>query len=188
MKDFQKDILDPMAWIHKLTEESTGGAVGQATQLVVGAADETDRDIFGRMDQLYSEWKLKRVYYAPFRPVRYTPLEEHPATPMTRSHRLYQMDWLKRVYRFSNDEIDLAFGDDDHLPLDLDPKTSIAVENLDAFPMDINNVSYETLLRIPGVGPKSAQRIVHITGAPTLSTPGETSRRWASFASGHGPS
>ena len=81
MKDFQKDILDPMAWIHKLTEESTGGAVGQATQLVVGAADETDRDIFGRMDQLYTEWKLKRVYYAPFRPVRYTPLEEHPATP-----------------------------------------------------------------------------------------------------------
>ena len=170
MKDFQKDILDPIGWIHKLTEESTGGAVGQATQLVVGAADETDRDIFGRMDQLYSEWKLKRVYYAPFRPVRYTPLEEHPATPMTRSHRLYQMDWLKRVYKFSNDEIDLAFGDDDHLPLDLDPKTSIAVENLDAFPMDINNVSYETLLRIPGVGPKSAQRIVQNRRAHTVDT------------------
>ena len=160
----------PDGWIHKLTEESTGGAVGQATQLVVGAADETDRDIFGRIDQLYTEWKLKRVYYAPFRPVRYTPLEEHPATPMTRSHRLYQMDWLKRVYKFSNDEIDLAFGDDDHLPLDLDPKTSIAVENLDAFPMDINNVSYETLLRIPGVGPKSAQRIVQNRRAHTIDT------------------
>ena len=122
------------------------------------------------MDQLYSEWKLKRVYYAPFRPVRYTPLEEHPATPMTRSHRLYQMDWLKRVYKFSNDEIDLAFGDDDHLPLDLDPKTSIAVENLDAFPMDINNVSYETLLRIPGVGPKSAGRIVRNRRAHAIDT------------------
>ena len=151
MKDFQKDILDPMRWIHKLTEESTNGAVGQATQLVVGAADETDRDIFGRMDQLYTEWKLKRVYYAPFRPVRYTPLEEHPATPMTRSHRLYQMDWLKRVYKFSNSEIDLAFGADDLLPLDLDPKTSIAVENLDAFPMDVNasttRVSQDTRCR-----------------------------------------
>ena len=155
MKDFQKDILDPMAWIHKLTQESTGGAVGQATQLVVGAADETDRDIFGRMDQLYSEWKLKRVYYAPFRPVRYTPLEEHPATPMTRSHRLYQMDWLKRVYKFSNDEIDLAFGDDDHLPLDLDPKTSIAVENLDAFP----HGHKQRLVRDPSQDPRRRSQV-----------------------------
>ena len=137
-----------------------GGAVGQATQLVVGAADETDRQIFARMDQLYTERKLKRIYYAPFRPVRHTPLEEHPATPMIRSHRLYQIDWLKRVYGFSNDEIDLAFTDDGYAPLDEDPKTSIAVENLDAFPVDINSADHDRLLRIPGVGPKSAQRIV----------------------------
>ena len=73
MKDLKRDILDPMEWVHNLTEGHTNGPVGQATQLVVGAADETDRDIFGRMDQLYTEWKLKRIYYAPFRPVRYTP-------------------------------------------------------------------------------------------------------------------
>ena len=163
MKDFDADILDPIRWIHDLTESRASGArgaVGQATQLVVGAANETDRQIFARMDQLYTERKLKRIYYAPFRPVRHTPLEEHPATPMIRSHRLYQIDWLKRVYGFSNDEIDLAFTDDGYAPLDEDPKTSIAVENLDAFPVDINSADHDQLLRIPGVGPKSAERIV----------------------------
>ena len=160
MKDFQKDILDPMSWIHDLTKRRFGSAVGQATQMVVGAANETDRDIFGRMDQLYGEWGLKRVYYAPFRPVRHTPLEELPPTPMARSSRLYQVDWLKRVYGFSNDELDLAFDAGGRLPLDQDPKTAIAVENLDAFPLDVNAASYESLLRAPGVGPKSARRIV----------------------------
>ena len=170
MKDLKRDILDPMEWIHRLTEAGSGGAVGQATQLVVGAADESDRDIFGRMDQLYTEWKFKRIYYAPFQPVRYTPLEEHPPTPMARSHRLYQVDWLKRVYRFSNDELDLAFADNGFLPLDQDPKTSIAVENLDAFPMDVNHAERDQLLRIPGVGPKSAERIVRNRGRHSIDT------------------
>ena len=154
-----------MAWIHKLTEESTGGAVGQATQLVVGAADETDRDIFGRIDQLYSEEAQARV-------LRALPTGAlHPARRAPRdSHVGYQMDWLKRVYKFSNSELDLAFGADDLLPLDLDPKTSIAVENLDAFPMDVNAVDHQSLLRIPGVGPKSARRIVQNRRAHTIDT------------------
>ena len=168
MKDFENDILAPMRWINELTESSSGGAVGQATQLVVGAADESDRDVFARMDQLYTEWRLKRIYYAPFRPVRHTPLEEHPATPMTRSYRLYQVDWLKRVYRFSNDELGLAFASDGNLPLDLDPKTSIAAKNLDAFPVDVNRATHDQLLRIPGVGPKSAQRIVSTRGRHSI--------------------
>ena len=170
MKDLKRDILDPMEWVHNLTQSHTNGAVGQATQLVVGAADESDCDIFGRMDQLYTEWKFKRIYYAPFQPVRYTPLEEHPPTPMARSHRLYQVDWLKRVYRFSNDELDLAFADNGFLPLDQDPKTSIAVENLDAFPMDINHADKDQLLRIPGVGPTSAERIVRNRSRHSIDT------------------
>ena len=97
MKDFDRDILAPIRWIDQLTRSDTNGAVGQATQLVVGAADESDRDIFQRIDQLYTDWNLKRVYYTAFRPVRYTPLEEHPSTPTIREHRLYQMDWLKRL-------------------------------------------------------------------------------------------
>ena len=159
MKELRRDILAPMEWIDRLTR-STNGAVGQATQLVVGAADETDWDIFKRIDQLYGQWDLKRVYYAAFRPVRYTPLEEHPPTPLKREHRLYQMDWLKRVYRFSNEEMKLAFAEDGLLPLDADPKTSIAVSNLDRFPVDVNAASRDELIRVPGVGPASAGRIV----------------------------
>ena len=78
-KDLQKDILDPMGWINDLTRESSGGAVGQATQFVVGAADESDRQIYRRVDQMYTDWNLKRVYYPPFRPARHTPLEEKAA-------------------------------------------------------------------------------------------------------------
>lgn len=163
MKDMQRDILDPMGWVDRLIRENPNGrgvAVGQATQMVVGAADESDWDIFQRIDQLYGEWNFKRVYYAPFQPVRYTPLEEHPATPMVREHRLYQVDWLKRVYKFSNDEIRLAYDGNGFLAHDEDPKQAIAVENLEAFPVDVNTATLEQLLRAPGVGPTSAERIV----------------------------
>ncbi|MFQ5872421.1 MAG: radical SAM protein [Dehalococcoidia bacterium] len=160
MKDLEQGILAPMKWIHELTRGDTNGAVGQATQLVVGAADESDWDIFKRIDQLYTDWNLKRVYYSAFRPVRYTPLEERPHTPMEREHRLYQMDWLKRIYRFSNEELMLAFDKNGFLPLESDPKTTIAIENLDAFPLDVNSATHEQLIRVPGVGPTSVQRIL----------------------------
>ena len=134
-KDLQKDILDPMAWINDLTRETSGGAVGQATQFVVGAADESDRQIYHRVDQMYTDWNLKRVYYPPFRPARHTPMEEKPPVHAGREHRLYQMDWLRRVYNFASDEIDLAFDHGGFLSLEQDPKTVIAMENLDAFPI-----------------------------------------------------
>jgi predicted DNA-binding helix-hairpin-helix protein len=149
-----------MKWIDQLTKEKTGGTVGQATQMVVGAADESDQQIFQRIDQLYTDWNMKRVYYAPFRPARYTPLEEHPPVPSMREHRLYQMDWLKRVYQFSNDEIGLAFDRSGFLSLEQDPKTVIAVENLESFPVDVNAATREQLLRVPGVGPTSTDRIL----------------------------
>ena len=159
-KDLQQDILDPMAWINELTGASSGGAVGQATQFVVGAADESDRQIYRRVDQMYTDWNLKRVYYPPFRPARYTPMEEKPPVPAGREHRLYQMDWLRRVYQFGSAEIDLAFDRAGFLSLEQDPKTVIAMENLDAFPVDLNAASRELLLRIPGIGPVSAGRIL----------------------------
>ena len=159
-KDLQKDILDPMAWINELTRETSGGAVGQATQFVVGAADESDRQIYRRVDQMYTDWNLKRVYYPPFRPARHTPMEEKPPVHAGREHRLYQMDWLRRVYRFDNEEIDLAFDRGGFLSLEQDPKTVIAMENLDAFPVDLNAASRDQLLRIPGIGPVSAGRIL----------------------------
>ena len=164
MKDMQRDILDPMGWVANLMRRNQGSGkgatVGQATQMVVGAANESDWDIFKRMEQLYGEWNFKRVYYAPFQPVRYTPLEEHPATPMVREHRLYQVDWLKRVYKFTNDEMRLAYDDNGFLPHDDDPKQAIAVHSLDAYPLDVNLATTEQLLRVPGVGPTSATRIL----------------------------
>ena len=160
MKHYERDILAPMQWIDELKRGPTRGAVGQATQFVVGAADETDLDIVNRISQLYADWDLKRVYYAPFRPVRHTPLEEHPATPMQRSNRLYQLDWLKRVYRYSDDEVKLSLDQGGFLPLELDPKQTIALENLDAFPVDINTATRDQLLRTPGLGPISVQRIL----------------------------
>ena len=159
-KDFDGGILAPMSWINNLTQSSSGGAVGQATQFVVGAAEESDADIFRRVDQLYGDWNLKRVYYAAFRPASDTPMEEHPPVPPMREHRLYQMDWLKRIYHYTNEELDLAFNDGGFLPLDEDPKTAIALENLEAFPVDLNTASQEQLLRVPGLGPTSARRIL----------------------------
>ena len=159
-KDFENGILAPMSWINDLTHATSGGAVGQATQFVVGAAEESDADIFSRVDQLYGDWNLKRVYYAAFRPAADTPMEEHPPVPPIREHRLYQMDWLKRIYRYSNEELDLAFDQGGFLPLDQDPKTSIALENLDVFPVDLNTATREQLLRVPGLGPTSSQRIL----------------------------
>ena len=159
-KDLQKDILEPMAWINELTRQGSGGAVGQATQFVVGAADESDRQIYRRVGQMYADWNLKRVYYPPFRPARHTPMEEKPPVNAAREHRLYQMDWLHRVYRFRPGEIDLAFDQTGFLSLEQDPKTVIAMENLEAFPIDLNAANKETLLRIPGIGPLSAERIL----------------------------
>ena len=160
MKDLDRDILAPMKWIDMLNRKHSGGAVGQATQMVVGAADESDSDIFNRVDQLYGDWNMKRVYYAPFHPVRHTPLEEHPATPAMRGHRLYQVDWLKRIYGFPKKDLNLAFDRSGFLPLELDPKTTIAMENIEAFPVDVNAADRDRLLRVPGIGPVSARRIL----------------------------
>ena len=113
---------------------------------------------------------MKRVYYAPFHPVRYTPLEEHPATPPMRSHRLYQLDWLRRIYRFPKDELTPAFDNSGYLPLEFDPKTTIALENIDAFPIDVNAATHDSLLRVPGIGPTSAKRILQNRRRHTIDT------------------
>ena len=160
MKDFRTDILDPMSAINRHMQEDGTGAKGQVTQMVVGAADESDWDIYKRITQLYGEWGFKRVYYQPFRPARYTPLEEHPATPMIRAHRLYQMDWLSRIYGYSQDEMRPAFDQTGNLSLDIDPKLMLALDQLDDSPVDINNADYAHLIRVPGIGPTSAKRIL----------------------------
>ena len=168
MKDFDNGIIAPMARISDLMQERYGGAVGQATQMVVGAADESDWDIYTRMDSLYGDFGFKRVYYSAFRPVQYTPLEEHPATPPAREHRLYQMDWLSRIYGYDSEELRPAFSDEGFLDTRMDPKLMIAMNNFERFPVDVNQATEQELLRVPGVGPLSASRIIGQRGEHSI--------------------
>ena len=160
MKSFNEGMLRPISRISDVMKESYSGAVGQATQMVVGAADESDLDIYTRVRSLYDEMGFKRVYYAAFRPIKYTPLEEHPPTPVVREHRLYQMDWLSRFYKLGDDDLRLAFDDDGFLDHRTDPKLMIASQQIERFPVDVNVASEPELLRVPGIGPIAASRIV----------------------------
>lgn len=162
-KDIHQGILERMRWVRQLTTKDQRMAPsGQTTQFVVGAAGETDRDLLKTTCSLYGEIGLKRVYYSAFRPVRHSRLEGVPATPAMREHRLYQTDWLLRVYGFSFGEVDLALGKSGNLRINKDPKLSIAQAQPWLFPVDVNKATCNELLRVPGIGPISAQRILSV--------------------------
>jgi predicted DNA-binding helix-hairpin-helix protein len=133
--------------------------VSMTTQFVVGAADEPDCEILATSTKLYSELRLARAYYSAFQPIRDTPLENHAATPTWREHRLYQADFLLRQYNFRFQE--LIFDKGGNLPHEADPKLLWAAHHPELYPVEVNTASPETLLRIPGIGPRSAQRIVN---------------------------
>lgn len=134
-------------------------AGGQSTQMIIGASPETDRHIVALSEGLYRNKNLKRVYYSAYMPVNKDPLLPTIGTaPLLREHRLYQADWLLRFYGFQAKEI--LTSENPNLDLELDPKANWAINNLDKFPIEINKASYEILLKIPGVGPKSALKIV----------------------------
>jgi predicted DNA-binding helix-hairpin-helix protein len=162
-KDLYQGILEPMRWVKQLTAKNERLVPsGQTTQFVVGAAGEADRDILHTTEALYQEMGLRRIYFSAFRPVRGSRLEGlRPTFPM-REHRLYQADWLLRVYGFSPQEVELALGEKGNLPLTKDPKLAIAQKQPWLFPIDINRASYEELLRVPGIGPVSAGRIIQV--------------------------
>jgi predicted DNA-binding helix-hairpin-helix protein len=159
-KDFDDGLLARMAWIHRLTSEGVGAPGGQTTQFVVGAAGETDHDILSTTSRLYRQIHLRRAYFSAFRPVPGSPLEELPPTPTIRQQRLYQADFLFRQYGFGLDE--LVFDGQGHLPLATDPKLLWASRHPERFPLEINTASREELLRVPGIGPTSADRLVRL--------------------------
>ncbi|MDR1922519.1 MAG: putative DNA modification/repair radical SAM protein [Candidatus Adiutrix sp.] len=133
---------------------------GQSTQLIIGASRETDRDILSLAASLYDQPKLKRVYYSGFVPVnayddRLPPLA---SAPLARENRLYQADWLMRFYDFAAEEI--TDGESPDLDLELDPKLAWALRHPEWFPVDVNRDDYHRLLRVPGVGTRSAGLMV----------------------------
>ena len=150
---------------------------GQSTQIIVGASEETDRQIMTLSGALYRKYGLRRVYYSAFTPAgggkRDPRLPDIAAPPLVREHRLYQADWLLRFYHFSPDEILDAASP--QLDTRLDPKTAWALKHPERFPLEINRADYEELLRIPGVGAVSARRIVEARRKGAL-TPGALRR------------
>ena len=134
---------------------------GQTTQMVIGATPSTDATILATASRLYRDYGLKRVYYSAFSPYPHAdprlPLQP-PA--LLREHRLYQADWLTRFYGFSADELTTAH--DQNLAFDLDPKLAWALRHRERFPVDVNRAPREVLLRVPGLGYKTVEKILSI--------------------------
>ncbi len=133
---------------------------GQSTQMIIGATPESDYQIISVAEALYNKFDLKRVFYSAFIPVNEdnSLLDLPGGPPLLREHRLYQADWLLRFYGFSAAE--LLSEDRPNFNVLLDPKCNWALGNLEVFPIEINKADYYTLLRVPGIGVKSAERIV----------------------------
>lgn len=132
---------------------------GQSTQMIVGADATPDADILGMSTNLYGSYGLRRVYYSAFSPIpdASSALPPKPA-PLLREHRLYQADWLLRFYGFSLPELPVQPGG--NLPLEIDPKLAWALANRGQFPVDVNAAPREMLLRVPGFGVKTVDRIL----------------------------
>jgi putative DNA modification/repair radical SAM protein len=169
-KDFGS-VLQPMSLIKNGIEQNKEERrymrhaplftpAGQSTQLIIGATPDSDKQILGLASNLYNGSGLKRVYYSGYNPTNLYDkrLPALSAPPLRRENRLYQSDWLLRFYEFKVDEI----VNDAHpdLDLDIDPKLSYALRNPHLFPVDVNRADYHLLLRIPGVGVKSAKMMV----------------------------
>ncbi len=172
------NILTPMGAISQKIRNHTGefnasgrrfARSGQTTQMIVGAMKETDRTTMTLSGALYRKYRLRRVYYSPFRLPRSSHFDFFPEknTPSWRTRRLYQADRLMQLYGFTVDE--LLPPDAPNLPFDLDPKAAWALRHLDRFPVEVNTADYETLLRVPGIGITYAKRIIQARRLHTLS-------------------
>jgi len=143
-----------------------GGAAGMTVQFVVGATPDSDRTLVSKVTELYATGGLHHAHFSAFRPIVDTPMESVAETPALREHRLYQADWLLRDYGF--DAAEIAYDARGNLPLDVDPKTAAALARRDRFPVEVRTAPYETLLRVPGIGPTTARRIVAERRTTTL--------------------
>lgn len=168
----RKNILEPMRFVQEKMKENRQEITlyrsaprfvpaGQSTQMIIGATPETDYQILRVTESLYKKFDLKRVFFSAFVPVnedKALPAIREQGPPLLREHRLYQADWLLRFYHFEADE--LLDEDNPNFNVLLDPKCCWALKHLETFPVEINRADYHTLLRVPGIGYKSAGRIV----------------------------
>lgn len=157
-KDYHNDLEKRLGWIGEA--KSKGLLQSFTTQLILGAAGETDWEVLSRMDSLYKKTQLHRTYFSAFQPVHGTGMENSLPEKPAREHQLYQSDWLLRVYGFKLGEIKLALNDNERFGNVRDVKFEIAANNPNLFPVDVNCASREELLRVPGIGPKGVEKIL----------------------------
>ncbi|MEW5814584.1 MAG: radical SAM protein [Spirochaetota bacterium] len=160
-KNFMHDLITRLQWAGDLIRKNLY-TKSHTTQFVVGASNETDLDILKTVDWIYREMFVFRAYFSAFQPfeaLTYPAVNDHT---LLREHRLYQSDFLLRGYGFRLH--DLVFDKNGHLPKNVDPKTAYARLHPEIFPVDINRASKEELLKVPGIGPLSAQRIAETRG------------------------
>jgi len=143
-----------------------GGTSGMTMQFVVGATPDSDRAIVEKVGELYDGGGIHHAHFSAFRPIRDTPMEEAAPAPALREVRLYQADYLLRQYGFKRDEV--VYDGGGNLPLANDPKTTWALAHPERFPVEIKTAAYEELVRVPGIGPGSAKRIVAERGTAVL--------------------
>lgn len=168
----RKNILAPMRFVQQMSAENQYEIqtyrhvpkfvpAGQSTQMIIGATPESDYQILHVAESLYKKFNLKRVFYSAFIPVnedKNLPSVKEQRPPLLREHRLYQADWLLRYYHFEAGE--LLDEENPNFNAYLDPKCFWALRHLEEFPIEINYAAYDMLLRVPGIGYKSASRIV----------------------------
>ncbi len=162
-KDLFAEILPALYWAHEINQERQAHGLkprSTVTQFVVGATGESDHEIITTTDKLMREVNLSRPYFSAFHPVPNTPLDGLPPEDPQREHRLYQVDFLLRQYQFAMS--DIVFDAYGNLPRNADPKMLYAQHHPELFPLEINRATREQLLRVPGIGPRSAARIVQM--------------------------
>lgn len=159
-KDYHNDLLKRMGWMDRVSRQGKLSH-GFTTQLIVGAAGETDKEVLKCMAKMYGATTLKRTYFSAFQPVEGTALQRGAPENPVREHRLYQADWLLRVYKFKPEEMMLGLEEDGNYNLRQDVKIKIAVNNPNQFPLDPNTASEGELLKVPGIGPQAAKKIIY---------------------------
>lgn len=174
MKTFVDELMEPLRWVEQIRATQSPARCwnqrwsSSTTQFVVGGAGETDLELLQVTDYLHRQLKLARVYYSGFSPVEDTPLEMLPPANPWREHRLYQASFLLRDYGFGFE--DLPFNLQGNLSLEEDPKLAWARQNLSERRIEINRADYQTLIRIPGIGPQRARTILNARRLNKIST------------------